>query len=300
MQNKKTSKNISLKILMITLLLLIPVFFYGCAINADYSDIPSKSYAPTNSSMFIDNFGYNSIKLNENRDIKVLQITDTHIGNGIFCVKKDRKAIEDVCALIEYSKPDLIVLTGDIVYSILPVTGTNDNLSALKVFTKIIEVYKTPWTYVFGNHDAESFAKYSKSELCDYLESDELQYCLFDRGFADLEGMGNHIVNIYNNDNSFNTSIVLFDNGEYKTGTQLSGYNPISQAQTDWYVDSLTEINNFYEETVQSFVFFHVPSKEYSDAWEKYRLEDEDVIYYYGWANEKGKALVLRIVMGPF
>lgn len=300
MRPKSNSKNLILSLFMIVTLFFVPMFFYGCTVNKDYTYLPSTTYIPTNSTMFIDELGYNSLKINENRDIKVLQITDIHIGNGIFCVKKDKKALEDVCSLIEYAIPDLIVLTGDVVYPLTPVTGSNDNLSALKVVAELIEMYKTPWTYTFGNHDAESFAKYSKSELCDYLESDKLNYCLFDRGFNDLEGMGNHIVNVYNNDNSFNTSIILFDNGEYKTGSQLSGYNPISQKQTDWYTDSLTEINDFHQYIVQSFIFFHVPSKEYAEAWTKYRSGNlEDIDYYYGWANEKNESISTPGENGP-
>lgn len=292
MQLKNTFRQNFLKILMIGLIIIVPIFFYGCAINNDYSGIPSKSYIPTDTEIFVDELGYNSIRLKEDRDIRVLQITDIHIGNGIFSVKKDRKALEDVCALIEYSNPDLIVLTGDIVYPLLPVTGTNDNLSALILVAKLIETYKTPWTFVFGNHDAESFAQYSKSELCDYLESDQLNYCLFERGFSDLEGMGNHIVNVYNNDNTINSSLVMFDNGEYKGGMQLSGYKPISQAQTDWYTDAISEISDFIGHTIQSFIFQHVPSKTYDDAWKEYRFdESSEIIYYYGWANEKNEEI---------
>jgi predicted MPP superfamily phosphohydrolase len=285
---KNIGKSNYLKIfcLMISLILTL-TFLSGCVANTNYDYLEPDVYTPTTASIFIDSLGYNSIKLNENRDVKILQLTDTHIGNGILCVKKDKKALEDVCKLIEYAKPDLIVLTGDVVYPISLATGTNDNLSALKVIVEIIEQYKTPWTLCFGNHDAEPVAKYSKSELCDYLESEELKYCLFNRGPSEIDGMGNHIVNIYNNDNSFNTSVVLFDSGEYQNGYQISGYREISQNQTNWYVNSLTAINNYVGRTVQSFIFQHVPSTEYKKAWEDYRSgKTQNITYYYGWANE--------------
>lgn len=298
-----TKNSIKLKITNLFILsfclIFLTLFLAGCTAQTDYSYLIPTNYQPTTATIFTDDLGYNSIKLNENRDIKILQLTDLHIGNGILCVKKDKKAFENVCALIEYTKPDLIVLTGDIVYPISIATGTNDNLSALKVVAKIIENYKTPWTLCFGNHDAEDFAMYSKSELCDFLESNELKYCLFDRGPSNLNGMGNHIVNIYNNDNSFNSSIILFDSGEYKYGYQLSGYKAISQAQTDWYINSLNSINDYVGEIVQSFIFYHVPSKDFEDAWEAFRSGDESIEYFYGWSNEVNEKISCPDEDGP-
>jgi predicted MPP superfamily phosphohydrolase len=260
--------------------------------NYNYEEFSPENYIPTNANVFVDDLGYNSVKINKNRDIKILQLTDLHIGNGVLCVKKDRKAFEDVCALIEFTTPDLIILTGDLVYPMSISSGTNDNLTALKVVAGVIEQYKTPWTMCFGNHDAEFCAKYTKAELCDYLESDELKYCLFERGDSALNGMGNHIINVYNNDSSLNSSLILLDNGEYLRQTQISGYAPVSQLQTDWYSESITELNTYFGKTIQSFVFLHVPLKTYETAWQEYRSGNtNNTTYYYGWANEKGEKI---------
>lgn len=277
------------KIIIFSILLFFAIFLLsGCVANTNYSYLIPKNYTPTTANIFVDELGYNSIKLNEEKDIKILQLTDLHIGNGILCVKKDKKALENICSLIENTNPDLIIITGDLVYPISVLTGTNNNLSGIKIIAQVIENYKTPWTICFGNHDAESFAMYSKSEICDYLESDELKYCLFERGPSNLNGMGNHIINIYNSDNGINSSLILFDNGEYKYGYQLSGHKPISQEQTNWYTESLIEINEYFEKIVQSFIFYHVPSREYLYAWEEYRSGNtENIEYFYGWAHEK-------------
>lgn len=280
--------------------MLIVLFASGCVAKTNYDYLEPVEYQPTKVSAFVDELGYDSIKLQENRDIKILQITDTHIGNGILCVKKDKKALDNVCELIKATNPDLIVLTGDVVYPISIATGTNDNLSALKVIAGVIESFKTPWTMCFGNHDAESVAKFSKSELCDYLESSELKYCLFSRGPSDIDGMGNHVINVYNSNNSLNTSLFIFDNGEYKNGYQLSGYRTVSQNQTDWYTDSLQEINDYAGQVVQSFIFLHVPLKEYDIAWQSYRAGDTtNVVYNYGWANESKEKVSSSDDEGP-
>ena len=192
--------------LVFSLLLFSITIFSGCSKEPDYTNLVSSTYVPSNIEIFADEFGFKSLKKDSQEPIKILQLTDIHIGNGPLTSKRDLKAIEAVCKMIESSRPDLIVLSGDLVYPTLFLTGTNDNLTALKVLTKVIDAYKTPWTICFGNHDAESTAKYSKSELCDFLEGSNLSYCLFSRGPSSIDGMGNHIINLYNSNGEFNTA----------------------------------------------------------------------------------------------
>ena len=275
--------------------------FSGCSgKNVDYTYMVSKNYVPTDAEVFADALGETSIKLKQDRDLKILQLTDIHIGNGPLTTKKDKKAIEAVCALIEYSRPDLIILSGDMVFPVSVISGTNDNLTALKVLVKVIEEYKTPWTLCFGNHDAESFAKYSKSEVCNYLESEELKYCLFNRGPNSLDGMGNHLINIYNYDGSFNSTIFLLDNGMYLGNSQLSGYLEISESQTNWYEQQILKLNQHFNKTIDSYVFYHVPGKEYELGWEEYKNQGENALYYFGQAGEKNEKISCPSELGTF
>ena len=289
---KKNVRKIIVCFSLLFCFLLCATTFLGCSSKLpDYSNYASTTYSPSNVEVFVDETGETAIKLPENRDIKILQLTDIHIGNGPLTTKKDKKAIEAVCRLIEHTTPDLIVLTGDFVFPVPIMTGTNDNLSALKVLANVIEKYKTPWTICFGNHDAESSAKYSKSELCDYLESDELKYCLFNRGEFSIDGMGNHLINVYNGDSSFNSSLFFFDNGMYNGDTQLTGYQEISQSQVDWYSNKINSLSEKFGKTIPSFVFYHVPGKEYENAWAEFRNGNKDVELCYGWANEKNEKI---------
>ncbi len=264
----------------------------GCKANSpDYSYLIDPNYISTSAETFVDEQGFTSIKLSENRDIKILQLTDIHLGNGGLCVKKDKAAVKAVCTLIENTNPDLIILTGDVIYPTLPITGSNDNLAQLEVVASVIEKYKTPWTMCFGNHDAEWLAQYPKSDLCDYLESSELNYCLFERGPSNIEGMGNHAINVYNADNSLNSSLILFDNGEYVGDSQLTGYIEISPAQTEWYEGIVNTMNTAIGTTIQSMIFYHVPGVEYQNAWSAYKNKDSDVVYYFGNANEPNQRI---------
>lgn len=292
MIKKKNAKQIFLLSLTFLLAIFLCISLSGCKQNEDnYLYLISKKYVPTNAEIVEkDKYNCAAIKLTKNRNIKVLQLTDVHIGNGALSVKKDKKAFEAMAKLIENACPDLIILTGDVVYPNTLLTGNNDNLTALKKVANFIEQYKTPWTMCFGNHDAEWKALYGKNVLCDYLESDELKYCLFSRGEADV-GIGNHVVNIYNFDNSFNSSMFILDNGEYEGSGQISGYLPISDYQTDWYKNTVLQISSDVGYTIQSFAYFHVPVAEYQTAWRLHKEGSSEVKYFYGVANENGEKI---------
>lgn len=300
-KNEKVFVSISLAIFLVCAILLSSFAFSGCSKEQDFTYMVSSSYVPTSIQTFKDEFGISSLKQSSSAPIKILQLTDIHIGNGPLTLKKDKKAIEAVCKMIEATNPDLIILSGDLVYPVALMTGTNDNLTALKVLSRVIEKYETPWTICFGNHDADGSAKYSKSELCDFLESNELPNCLFERGPSNLDGMGNHIINLYNSNGDFNSSIFLFDNGMYNGETQLSGYMEICQSQTDWYEEKIKTMSEKVGETINSYVFYHVPGKEYKNAWTEYKSgESENVKLVYGYANEENEKISCPSELGTF
>ena len=68
-----------------------------------------------------------ALRIPTDRDYKILQLTDLHLGFGLFSGKKDRLAMSAVTELIYRTKPDLIVLTGDSVFPFFPKSGTMNN-----------------------------------------------------------------------------------------------------------------------------------------------------------------------------
>ena len=68
-----------------------------------------------------------ALKINTDRDYKILQLTDLHLGFGMFSRKKDRLALRAVSRIIKRTKPDLIVLTGDSIFPFFPKAGTMNN-----------------------------------------------------------------------------------------------------------------------------------------------------------------------------
>lgn len=85
-----------------------------------------------------------NLKFNADGKFKIAQFTDIHY-NGSKASKAALKVLENV---LTQERPDLIVLTGDIIYG----TPAKENL--LDVLN-CISKYNIPFVYEFGNHDNE-------------------------------------------------------------------------------------------------------------------------------------------------
>ncbi len=164
---------------------------------------------------------------------KVLQITDVHILNN---AKKDQKAFRTITQMIEASRPDIIVVTGDI-------TSEDENMRAFRTFGEFMESFKIPWGFVYGNHDAETRRTHTKTQLSEYLES--LEYCFFDRGPEDVDGEGNYYYNVTDDSGKIIMSLMMMDSNMYYrdpvTG-QDDGYDCFHENQIAWYEKTIKSI----------------------------------------------------------
>lgn len=73
------------------------------------------------------------------RDFKVLQLTDVHIGGGWMSKKTDAMALNAVASMVTAEKPDLVIITGDTAYPVPFQAGTFNNLSSAKIFATLME-----------------------------------------------------------------------------------------------------------------------------------------------------------------
>ena len=139
-----------------------------------------------------------ALKINTNRAYKILQLTDMHLGFGIFSKKKDRLALKAVSQIIKRTKPDLIVITGDSVFPFFPKAGTMNNKRQAEIFIRFMDSCGIPYALVYGNHDCEMFARYNKDKLSDVYSSGK--YSIFTKGRKDIYGMGNYFINLTDSD----------------------------------------------------------------------------------------------------
>ena len=243
------------------------------------------------------------------REFKVMQLTDVHIGGGFLSSKKDSMAINAVAAMIKAEEPDLVIVTGDVSYPVPFQAGTFNNLSSAKVFAALMEQLGVYWTLGFGNHDTEAYSYYSREDISDFYGSEDFEYCLFTRGPEAVDGYGNQIINVKNSDGITTQSLFVFDSHSYVDGDILGimwKYDNIHENQVAWYENAVKSINEKNVEiakekglkisdTVKSAAFFHIPLEEQKDAWYEFAdngfADTENAKLYYGTAGE-GKKVV--------
>lgn len=256
------------------------------------------------------------------RALKIMQLTDVHIGGGWMSAKKDTMSINAVASMVTAEKPDLVIITGDIAYPVPFQAGTLNNKNGAKTFAALMESLGVYWVPLYGNHDTEAYSLYSRKQLSEFYGSDDLKYCLFQAGEEEVDGYGNSAILVKNSKGVITQSLFLFDSHSYTDGDWFGAlwkYDNIHENQIEWYKNLVLKFNaqnaqaiekeytdgeqksetlkNFG--TVPSLAFYHIPSEEFKTAWQEYcangRQDTENVKWIYGTAGEGGRVICTGI-----
>ena len=224
--------------------------------------------------------------------LKVLQITDIHIGGGWMSYKKDQMALNAVAAIITAEKPDFVIASGDIAYPVPFQAGTFNNLSGAKLFAELMENLGVYWTATYGNHDTEAYSYFGRDDITEFYE--QYPHCLMRDGAKNVDGYGNQVFNIVNSDGVITRSIYTIDSHSYVDGDIFGifwKYDNVHENQIEWYKNCVEK----YGRNIPSTVYLHIPLTEYKDAWFEYvdngYVDTENVKYNYGTAGEKDKVV---------
>lgn len=251
------------------------------------------------------------------RELRVMHLTDVHIGGGYMSYSKDKMAINAVAAMITAEKPDLVIITGDIAYPVPFQAGTFNNKSGAEIFINLMEQLGVYWTVTFGNHDSESYSYYGREDVSEFYSDDSLEYCLYQAGPENVDGYGNHTIRVENSNGITTHAFVMMDSHSYTDGDIFGlfwKYDNVHQNQVDWYEDEIVRISQANLKTirdnydgeeemallekyypVKSTAYFHIPLVEMREAWlelEENGFEDtEDIKYIDGIIGETGKRI---------
>lgn len=208
----------------------------------------------------------------------VLQLTDTQIidagqarpgRGGVDYVNWATDQVEERCydfltEVINATTPDLIILTGDIIYG-----EFDDSGSALLSFVEFMESFQTPWAPIFGNHDNES--KMGVDWQCQQFE--EAEYCLFKQ--KELTGNGNYSVGIAQEGKLKRVFYMLDSNGcgnaseESMSNSHFRKGVGFGADQIKWYTEEITEIKALSPATKISFAY-HIQTAIFNQVFAEY------------------------------
>ena len=212
------------------------------------------------------------VMLDHDREIRILQLTDMQVIDGSQRRTPDRIRIDEINAwtrenfdiqlgnhirsVVTQTRPDVIFVTGDIVYG-----SFDDSGEALKWFVSLIESFNIPWAPAFGNHDNES--KMGVKWQCELLEGAD--NCLFKRG--NVTGNGNYTVGIACGDKLKRVLYMTDSNGcgdcSDPDVTKEQGIYPDQLARIR---ESADKIKNAQGRAVKGLMAFHIPIKEFTEA----------------------------------
>ncbi len=193
------------------------------------------------------------LKFNDNGEFKILQFTDTHIS---FSKEQNLRDFDFMQSIIEIEKPDLVILTGDIVTDGAPWKGY-ERLAGM------FEKAKIPWAVVYGNHDSEGETE--RGAIEEFVE--KLPYCVnADVGLP--EGSSNFILPVYGKKKRVQALLYCLDSNDYsKLKPLVDGYGWIGFSQIAWYRKTSAGYTKANEgNPLPALAFFHIPLREYSEA----------------------------------
>lgn len=193
------------------------------------------------------------LKFNKEGKFKIVQFTDVHYkyGNPASTI-----ALERIKEVLDIEKPELVVFTGDVVFSSPADAGMNEVL-------KQVSDRKIPFAVTFGNHDDEQGL--TRRQL--YTIIKKVPYNLM----PEVEYTTDFTLPIKSSDGKKDAAVVYcMDSNAYAQLEAIGGYGWFTFDQVNWYRNEsaqYTKRNN--NMPLPALAFFHIPLPEYNEAMTK-------------------------------
>lgn len=223
-----------------------------------------------------------SLEKSADEDFTILAITDIQFDNP-FKSKKEIK--DDLKKMVDSEKPDLIVTVGDNFAGIF-------NHFHVDAFVDMMDELGVPWAPIYGNHERDFNA--DLIYLAEQMQKSEL--CLFKIGPTNIDGVGNYIINIEENNVPISSLVMMDCNEEIivknDKGKRIDAYYESPRhSQVSWYKDNISGISKQVGSIVPSVLFTHTPLPQFKTASDLYKANSSEVKYISGIGEVGGGAI---------
>ncbi|MGM9803726.1 MAG: metallophosphoesterase family protein [Muribaculaceae bacterium] len=195
------------------------------------------------------------LKFGTDGQFKIVQLTDVHWNPS---KQSSELAEENIINALDAERPDLVVITGDVIF------GTPAKTCIDRTLKPIID-RKIPFAVTFGNHDAE--CDWSAKQIYDYLCT---QPGNLTASTAGLSGITNYTLAINSGKDAGSVAAVLYvlDSHQYSQQPDLTnGYDWIKFDQIDWYRSQSEKFKAANGgKPMPALAFMHIPVPEYTEA----------------------------------
>lgn len=206
-----------------------------------------------------------NLKFNSDKKFKIVQFTDLHTVPG------DRRSdvvFENFDIVIKSENPDLIIVTGDIIYK-------KPGVKSFEFVMGALDKYNVPFMITFGNHDFEFGA--SNEELFEVAKG----YKNFvGHSVEGINGVGNSDVVVKSSDGQKDAALIYcFDSHKYSKYKErgIGGYDNIKRDQIDWYIKTSNAHIANNSDTLLALSYFHIPLPEYHYALAENRFKMDGI-----------------------
>lgn len=297
---KQSDKRVRYSLIaVVNVLTLAAIFGFGYGVGVNGSDGNMKRIAAYDYSVFghTSEYTYDGetgvyTVTSRNDEFKILQLTDVHICASINTSSTDKKAFDACYKLIKDAQPDLIIVTGDISYTMWIETFSVNNRKPMQQFCTFMKNVGIPWAMVYGNHDTDPGAMYDAAFMNDLLvKFADDSPLLYAAEKPNIYGRYNQYIRIENGDGSLNRVLFLIDSNDYPQGSNaLSAmtlkYDRVHDDQIAWYSNVVDELSQNSGTPVRSFVYMHIPFGAFDDAQKALANGDPDAVRLFGSNKE--------------
>lgn len=193
------------------------------------------------------------LQFSKDGKFKIVQFTDVHFKYGN---PASNVALERINEVLDAEQPDLVIFTGDVIYSAPADSGM---VQVLEQVSK----RKLPFVVTFGNHDDEQGL--SRQQLYDIIRKVPGNI-MPDRGTASSP---DYALTVKSSSNPQKDAAVLYcmDSHSYSPLKDVKGYAWLTFDQVNWYRQqsaAFTAQNG--GQPIPALAFFHIPVPEYHEA----------------------------------